>query len=465
MLDEVEAVARERGLLLQLPALEDEKWPDHNEEINALDCTYADDTKFLGTHGDAGEVVAKAKELGSIIVAVYSKYALQLNPKTDKTEFMMKLRGREAKNEMKKLILVDEAVIRVMAADKVLDIAVVGAYQHMGAMISSERIMRPEMSRRVAQMNAHFRPARAGLYAQPRLSHKAREQFAETYCFSRLLLHAGVWDDLRSSELKSLRGSYMKVQRALAGKQTTKDSREKWTDQQVLVDRQALSIEQRLAQLRVKFFGRFAAKATLPVVRLALLARDAPRSWLSSIIDVLHKAWLSSTTLESEFPDPRSSIEYWYCKFKTDGKSVVNKCARLAVLALCPLKQKSAEEIERPIDGQAPCYVCNRVFDSRVAMLAHAKTKHGYRNPCQLRVCTTYCVCCGLEFHNRDRVLNHLRRNGGVNRCYVHYVDQVPELHPDELAEIEQAEQLRRKSGKRSRVKLLLPPAVRIFDA
>ena len=55
----------------------------------------------------------RPKRLGSIVVETYANYALQLNPKTNKTEFMVKLRGPQARLEMQKLIFEHEAVIQV----------------------------------------------------------------------------------------------------------------------------------------------------------------------------------------------------------------------------------------------------------------------------------------------------------------------------------------------------------------
>ena len=51
---------------------------------------------------------------------------------------MLKLRGRHAKTEWKKLLFADQAVIELEAHGSKQQIAVVAAYQHMGAMIASD---------------------------------------------------------------------------------------------------------------------------------------------------------------------------------------------------------------------------------------------------------------------------------------------------------------------------------------
>ena len=63
---------------MALPPLDADAWPEHGEEAETMDSTYADDSKFFGQPGGAEQVVDNAREFGNIVVQVYADFALQL---------------------------------------------------------------------------------------------------------------------------------------------------------------------------------------------------------------------------------------------------------------------------------------------------------------------------------------------------------------------------------------------------
>ena len=306
-------------------------------------------------------------------------------------------------------------------------------------------------------MYAHYRRTRASVYAQPRLSTRAREMFAETYCFSRLLYSAGVWDALRASEWRPLRTAYMSVQRAIANKQNLRDGEERWTDSQVIVDRQCKTIEQRVMVCRIKYFGRFAAKAPIQLVRLAVLAGDAQRSWLSATSSALQEAWECDDRLHDEMPPPGEGIEQWYQRARLEGRPFVNRCVRGAIKSR---RRRTAAYVAIVVATDVvQCYECGATFDSTVALRAHAANQHGYHNPFFERMAGTICVACGCQYHTRSRAIKHLRRRAGESRCAEFYLSKVPPLTKVQL-ESEKAAESKRQQG--NRVKDLLMPPIRV---
>ena len=83
------------------------------------------------------------------------------------------------------------------------------------------------------------------------------------------------------------------------------------------------------------------------------------------------------------------------------------------------------------------CYECSAVFTTHALMLCHASHKHGYVSPLKARIRTPVCPCCHWDFHTKARLLHHLRREGGNNRCAISDCAHVPILCPAEAEHIE----------------------------
>ena len=186
------------------------------------------------------------------------------------------------------------------------------------------------------------------------------------------------------------------------------------TDDQVLVKLQVLSLEQRLAKLQVAYFGRMVCKAPRVLWRMVLLSGPAPRSWLSLLLRLLRAAWLKDEGLQAAMPDPALRLHSWCEAVKSQGKAFLGKVSR-AVLGSCENAFSPvvicAEHVLQVY--RFPCPSCEKVFDSEAALRTHQWHRHDRWSSLRSRVCTTFCVCCLVDFHSVDRLMKHLRRNPG----------------------------------------------------
>ena len=78
------------------------------------------------------------------------------------------------------------------------------------------------------------------------------------------------------------------------------------------------------------------------------------------------------------------------------------------VESACDAQTPVADEGAQTRALNFPCACCNCAFASQKARDSHARAKHGVRSPFQARVRSAICPCCGVDFRQRVRCLNHL---------------------------------------------------------
>ena len=69
-----------------------------------------------------------------------------------------------------------------------------------------------------------------------------------------------------------------------------------------------------------------------------------------------------------------------------------------------------------PLFLNSLCNICNKSFASYQRLALHRKIKHGIRDPVDCLVDTVFCPVCMKFFHNRVRVLNHIKYRSSVCR-------------------------------------------------
>ena len=99
----------------------------------------------------------------------------------------------------------------------------------------------------------------------------------------------------------------------------------------------------------------------------------------------------------------------------------------------------------RDIGVLTSCATCGKQFSTRQKCAVHAHREHGQLRSIRLRVPSTVCPCCMQEFHHRERLLNHLADKS--ERCRAMVVATQPELPPDLVRALDQAEAARLRAS------------------
>ena len=106
------------------------------------------------------------------------------------------------------------------------------------------------------------------------------------------------------------------------------------------------------------------------------------------------------------------------------------------------------------------CQQCGKAFASEVQAFSHRAKMHGYRSAWALRISTSHCPVCGMQFHTRGGILAHLRRYGAQNKC-ASAVLLMPAMSFEEVSSLESEALTVRRNAPR---KQLQPPAIRVFN-
>ena len=99
------------------------------------------------------------------------------------------------------------------------------------------------------------------------------------------------------------------------------------------------------------------------------------------------------------------------------------------------------------------CEVCGAEFASEPALRTHMHKMHGYNNPLRARVATSFCLACGVDFHDVKRVVRHIC---AIGDCGVYYMNHVPPMDDEMLKDVAKGAARKREAlGPRA---LLAPP-------
>ena len=87
-----------------------------------------------------------------------------------------------------------------------------------------------------------------------------------------------------------------------------------------------------------------------------------------------------------------------------------------------------------PATDDFPCNQCPLVFSSLAAVRRYQVSTHGYRNPLNLRVSGTRCLCCRKEFWTRGRMVQHVAvRSLQCKAFYQEHVEPMSLVDSDAL--------------------------------
>ena len=95
-------------------------------------------------------------------------------------------------------------------------------------------------------------------------------------------------------------------------------------------------------------------------------------------------------------------------------------------------------ELNPPSSDPHVCPDCGTFFASLQKMAVHRNRRHKYTHPLHAYVCFTVCPICLLQFHNRTRLLNHLKYRSSV--CLANVLINGPILSEVEARQLDEDE-------------------------
>ena len=211
-----------------------------------------------------------------------------------------------------------------------------------------------------------------------------------------------------------------------------------------------------LKMTRMALFTRVSRVRPVSLLRLLEASAHYSGSWLKAVDEDFD--WLTSVT--DTLADRRSwSLNSWAHAARDDPKSTKKEIATVCRRPEANVCSAWATSVaHRSLGEQWVCDECSSQCKSKQALAAHKFKKHGVTRLTRHYVGGTHCVACLRQFHERNRLIQHLER--ASPRCRQEVLARLPKLCPEIVQRLDQeaAAHVRRLAAEgRSRVHAALP--------
>ena len=397
--------------------------------MDLIDNAYADDACFFVSQKSPIVAIEKLMLTATIVHRVYTSYGLGVNFKAGKSEAVFQLRGVGENAILQVLVNDNNSRLPFHAPSMEIPadyggpfLNLVRAYKHMGTSSVGLMCNNYEAKVRASILHEELRKSRARIYHNKLLERSTKLAFAQSLLYSRLLYNCCVWRQMTSKPFARLRNAYMSPLRSICGMLNRSDSAIRFTNMQVLVDSECISISDQLRLARLRYLKRFLHKARPALVRMSLAEIDDKSSWFGLVIEDLY--WLHQHVRVLDIPNPKSepAQALLYVKFSTSWNVAIAK-ARRAMLELVTV-QAATPTVSA---DECSCEMCPAVFPTVTQLYSHMCKAHEYRNPIRPKIVTTHCVSCMRCLHTRTRVFMHVAyRSKSCKQYYLANVDDAP---------------------------------------
>ena len=163
---------------------------------------------------------------------------------------------------------------------------------------------------------------------------------------------------------------------------------------------------------RLSLFARIAGKSPTCLVDLIKVVWGDCFGWIQALRSDFK--WLSYSGL---LVSPAEDISSHFDSIAVDYRSFVRSVRRYSLTKFANFDVPSVvPSVSPPIFFNSYCLDCGITFSSYQRLALHLKIKHNARDPVDFLVNTVHCPVCMIYFHNRIRLLNHLKYRSSVCR-------------------------------------------------
>ena len=292
----------------------------------------------------------------------------------------------------------------------------------------------PKIARSISLGKAAFSDNRP-LLTSPSVPTAARITALKSLVFSRYLYHAGIAPSLPLSLSRRFEGIYNEFWHSLYNntKNTIVNTGHRLSTRDLFSKNTIMPFSFVLRRFRISQFIRVVRHAP-PFLR-AILSKLIvyQKSWIHLVISDLNWIYTHSTNFET-MPDPLESLAPWVEQIK--------KYPSLFSLAIDKIHKNNLQSYyENMFDPASStiqsastldrfhCFICFRSFASSNGLTCHLARAHQYYNVYQLRINTSVCPCCNIDFGVRYLNIRHIQST----KCK-HHVIQLPVLPKEQIA-------------------------------
>ena len=427
---------------------------------------YVDDDAYPLIADTPKQMLEYLSDATAIIARIFRRHCLSLNFKANKTEAMISLVGKGAKQAMKELVIDREGIIdvsgqRVCPGSPDIALRAVAWYRHMGHATSSAGGFLQEAKLRAAESFGAYRSVRKRVVKNALIPDHVRISLCKSLIHSRLFYGAALWHCETRQAIRIIGHAYTAPIRESLGmsnvnRETGKavDKKNLTSDAQVLVQAGLPCALARSRADRMKYACRLIEQGPDILLRLVLACFGKPGSWTQEWILDLRAVWSSGAAFVKRMPDPLTAPSAWFTEIRQGPRQFRTQLSK-AILSIYAFSQTRRDNKEaQPVSDEFVCPDCSIAFASHALLCCHRSAKHAYLNPLRRFVSGSVCRCCSKQFHTYPRLYHHIRSRA---RCASYVKRHVTPMDEGEVRELLAASAVVEKTRDS---KALKPPCV-----
>ena len=446
---------------------DDEDPPDAEQEsLDVCSGVWVDDFAFAAVVNKTEDVIQTTKIIAKTAHDVCAGYGMKLSYGKKKTQAVLSMRGKSAKDIARALHVEDKGEIKFYSEVEERDICInaVYQYQHLGCEFDHKGSMKPEITKRSAMGREATSAISRFVLKNPDIPDRTKANATQAISLSKNTYGCQSWFALNKGEFRLFHNGIMNVYRRMTMGKYHKDNMD---DDAVCASLRVSKPIVVLHVARLRYLSRLVMSAPTTLWALMQVTKVSSRSFYAAISQAIQ--WLISVIpvgiieLEPD-ADPVSAAIDVIVNSKKRWNKIVSNARAFDIQKMCNNSQASrfdrhfhtlANEAGMKISrakieisecsNEHECQICNTTFRDYQSLCAHKALRHGIKHPSRAYVDSSVCRFCLMCFHTRSSLIRHYKYSS--SRCFgrLFYLNK---LSQERINQLDQEENTRLKKTK-----------------
>ncbi|CAE7500106.1 hypothetical protein AK812_SmicGene41735 [Symbiodinium microadriaticum] len=391
------------------------------QQISIQDIIYADDLATCILTQEPQALPRAIQHVAGTQIDTLTEHGLQANIGPRKTAAVIAPLGSGARKVRYEVFTIAKGKLPVLCENRAgLHLDAVASYRHLGAVITHNGAMQPEIRSRLNQARLAFKEGRKLVFCSPCIPLGRRVFLFRVYVLASLFAGSGAWPRLNDATWKTLEAGVTSMLRQVL--RIPYDGKQNWSHEQIYGAAELPGVRGLVAMERLRFLSQLYCNG--PDAAFALLQHSRPA--LQAFWDAMD--WMVQA-VENTSHLRRDNWESWTALFRDKGrfKGLLKRASawhvgRLQAVAAFQTFCRSRWHAMPPavVDvetAQHACLVCRIAFFDFHSWSAHAAKTHGYRSRANRHAVGLRCRACGAVMPSLASHRRHLQTHVGCCRA------------------------------------------------
>ena len=231
----------------------------------------------------------------------------------------------------------------------------------------------------------------------------------QAYLLSKGTYNCGTWPELLAGQYAKFHGAILGMYRNVAGHFYVPGGVSNlFSDDDLIFEYNLINPMILLRMARVALFMRVLRKSPPSLLELASCTSTFSRSWSNAVSADL--MWLDSCNAFGCRYHCGMQFSKWVAAFSISPAAYGRKADKFCMSPFANLSTHWVHSKVAVACFPLVCHLCGRLENSLQQLKLHNFKKHGIKDSIRLQFDTTHCVICLKEFHQRENVINHLKK-------------------------------------------------------